>query len=51
MLKNKINRIEIKFQHNTIVAIKTASYSYISGPKVGGGSSYHQEYKDLKYFI
>lgn len=39
MLKNNINRIETKFKHNTIVAIKTASYSYVSGPKVGGGSS------------
>ena len=51
MLKNKINRIETKLKHNTIDAIRTASYSYVSGPKVGGGSSYHQEHKDLKYFI
>ena len=51
MLKNKINRIETKLKHNTIDAIRTASYSYVSGPKVGGGSSYHQEHKDLKYFF
>lgn len=49
MLKNKINRTEIELKHNTIVAVKAASYSCVSDPKVGGGHSYHQEYKDLKY--
>lgn len=48
MLKNKTNRTDTEFKHNTIVGAKALSYSCVSGPKVGVGGFYHREYRGPK---
>lgn len=40
-----------ELKQSTITEVETACYSCVSGPKVGRGGSYHQQYQGLKVFL